>query len=124
MTTQFTPTYLSMRSRGVASTIHLDRKRETEIMMRIASEFGFTPANAVCSSRMTWLERGTFFGSSQYMGMIKITIEELEVADAAHFMGYDLMRGRDGYVLARKFGADTEVIKASTLKQISEYLKH
>jgi hypothetical protein len=56
--------------------------------------------------------------------MIKITIEELEVADAAHFMGYDLMRGRDGYLLARKFGADTELIKASTLKQITEYLKH
>ena len=56
--------------------------------------------------------------------MSKIAVEELEIADAAHFMGYELMRGREGYILARKYGADTEVLKAATLQQITEYLKH
>lgn len=32
----------------------------------------------------------------EYSGMTKISVEELEVADAAHFMGYELMRGREG----------------------------
>jgi hypothetical protein len=57
-------------------------------------------------------------------GMIRITVEEAEVADAAHFMGYELMRGPDGYVLARKYGAHGEIIKAPTLKEITEHLKH
>jgi hypothetical protein len=56
--------------------------------------------------------------------MIRISVEELEVADAAHFMGYELIRGREGYLLTRKYGAESEVIKASTLKEITEFLKH
>lgn len=56
--------------------------------------------------------------------MIRITVEEAEIADAAHFMGYQLMRGPDGYVLARKYGVDAEVVKALTLKEITEHLKH
>jgi hypothetical protein len=56
--------------------------------------------------------------------MIKITVEELEAADAAHFMGYELMRGRDGYVLVRKYGTQSEVLKAPTLNEITQYLKH
>jgi len=56
--------------------------------------------------------------------MIRITVAEMEVADAAHFMGYELMRGRDGYLLARKFGAHHEVIKAPTLDEITKHLRH
>jgi hypothetical protein len=56
--------------------------------------------------------------------MTKITVAEMEVADAAHYMGYVLMRGHDGYVLARKHGADNEVIKAPTLDEITRHLAH
>lgn len=52
------------------------------------------------------------------------TIEELEIADAAHFMGYELARCTGGYVLCRKYGSQYEVIKAPTLKDVTEHLKH
>jgi hypothetical protein len=52
------------------------------------------------------------------------TVEELEVADAAHFMGYELARCTGGYVLCRKYGSQYEVIKAPTLKDVTEQLKH
>ena len=56
--------------------------------------------------------------------MTKISVAEMEVADAAHYMGYELMRGRDGYVLARKYGTALEVITAPTLDEITKHLKH
>jgi hypothetical protein len=56
--------------------------------------------------------------------MERMTVQEVEVADAAHFMGYVLMRGLEGYVLARKYGADTEIVKARTLEEIVEHLTH
>ena len=56
--------------------------------------------------------------------MTRATVAEMEVADAAHYMGYVLMRGPGGYVLARKYGAECEVIKAATLDEITKHLKH
>ena len=53
-----------------------------------------------------------------------VTSEEREVADAAHFMGYDLMRGPEGYVLIRRFGGLADVVAAPTLEEITEHLKH
>jgi hypothetical protein len=52
------------------------------------------------------------------------TSQEYEVAVAAHFMGYDLMRGPDGYTLSRRYGAEYEVVKAPTLEEITKHLKH
>jgi hypothetical protein len=56
--------------------------------------------------------------------MTRITLAEMEVADAAHYMGYELMRGSDGYVLMRKFGVQSEIIRAETLAEITRHLKH
>jgi len=53
-----------------------------------------------------------------------ITAQEHEVACIAHYMGYELMRCADGYVLARKYGSHSDVVKAPTLKEITEHLKH
>jgi hypothetical protein len=53
-----------------------------------------------------------------------ITAQEHEVACVAHFMGYELMRGRDGYILIRKYGMQSEVVKAKTLDEITKLLKH
>ena len=53
-----------------------------------------------------------------------VTSQEYEVAVAAHFMGYDLMPGPDGYTLSRRYGADNEVVKAPTLEEITKHLKH
>ena len=53
-----------------------------------------------------------------------VTAHEHEVACVAHFMGYELIRDRDGYILARKYGAAFEVIRAPTLEEITEHLKH
>lgn len=53
-----------------------------------------------------------------------VTPQEMEVACAAHFMGYELMRGPDGYVLRRKYGVQSEIVKAPTLDEITEHLKH
>jgi hypothetical protein len=57
------------------------------------------------------------------MGMV--TAQEHEVACVAHFMGYELIRCSDGYLLARKYAsADSEVVKAPTLEAIADHLKH
>lgn len=56
------------------------------------------------------------------MGMV--TDQEHEVACVAHYMGYELVRYAGGYLLARKYGAQSEVVKAPTLKEIAEHLKH
>jgi hypothetical protein len=52
-----------------------------------------------------------------------VTSQEYEVACAAHFMGYELTRGQDGYVMTRKFGTQFEVVTAKTLEEITELLK-
>jgi hypothetical protein len=67
----------------------------------------------------TWLE---LLKPPELIGMV--TSQEHEVAVAAHFMGYDLMRGPDGYTLSRRYGADYEVVKAPTLAEITKHLKH
>ena len=53
-----------------------------------------------------------------------VTPQEREVADAAHFMGYDLMRSPEGYVLVRKFGGLADMVSAPTLEEITKHLKH
>lgn len=53
-----------------------------------------------------------------------VTAQEYEVACVAHFMGYELVRCSDGYVLARKYGVQSEIVKAATLDEITEHLKH
>jgi hypothetical protein len=53
-----------------------------------------------------------------------VTSQEHDVAVAAYFMGYDLMRGPEGYVLARKYGDASEVVMAPTLEEITDHLKH
>lgn len=53
-----------------------------------------------------------------------VTAQEYEVACVAHFMGYELMRCADGYVLSRRYGAHSETVKAPTLEEITEHLKH
>ena len=54
-----------------------------------------------------------------------VTAQEYEVACVAYFMGYELMRDpKEGYVLARKYGAQCEVVKALTLEEITQLLKH
>ena len=56
--------------------------------------------------------------------MTRLTVSEMEVADAAHFMGYELLSASDGYVLARRNGTEDEIIKVPTLKAVPEYLTH
>jgi hypothetical protein len=53
-----------------------------------------------------------------------VTSQEYEVACVAHFMGYELMRGRDSYVMIRKYGTHSEVVTAKTLDEITNLLKH
>lgn len=55
------------------------------------------------------------------MGMI--SAQEYETACVAHYMGYELIRCADGYVLSRKYGLQTEAVKAPTLEEITEHLK-
>jgi hypothetical protein len=50
---------------------------------------------------------------------------EHEVAVAAAFMGYDLWRVPEGYVLMRERDRNQEeIIAASSLERIADYLKH
>jgi hypothetical protein len=50
---------------------------------------------------------------------------EHEVAVAASFMGYDLWRVPEGYVLRRDVDRNQqEVIAASSLERIADFLKH
>ena len=56
--------------------------------------------------------------------MTRMTVSEMEVADAAHYMGYELLRAADGYVLCRRYGAADEIIKVATLKDVTKYLTH
>jgi hypothetical protein len=52
------------------------------------------------------------------------TSQEKDVAAAAYFMGYDLMRGPEGYVLVKKFGGLADMVAAPTLEEITNHLKH
>jgi hypothetical protein len=63
------------------------------------------------------------FGPSRNF-MCMITAQEYEVACVAHYMGYELMRARDGYVMVRKYGTHSEVVTAKTLDEITSLLKH
>ena len=82
------------------------------------------PATAACQNGYLWdsFLTGNLCGVRKLSGMV--TEQEHEVAVAAHFMGYDLMRGREGYVLSRKYGAESEVVTAPTLEEITKHLKH
>ena len=51
-------------------------------------------------------------------------VTEQEVAVAASYMGYDLWRGPDGYVLKREWHSEQEIIEASSLELIAEFLAH
>jgi hypothetical protein len=53
-----------------------------------------------------------------------VTAQEAEVACVAHFMGYELMRGPDGYILSRRYGREREIVIAPALEEIAEHLKH
>ena len=51
-------------------------------------------------------------------------LTEYDVAVAAHFMGYDLWRGPEGYVLRRDWHYESEVVEADSLELIADFLKH
>ena len=51
-------------------------------------------------------------------------VTEFEVAEAASFMGYDLLRGPKGYVLKRQWHHEEEIVEASSLGLIAEFLMH
>jgi hypothetical protein len=51
-------------------------------------------------------------------------VVEHEVQLVAHYMGYELSRVPDGYQLTRDHHHEQEVIVASTLELIADYLKH
>lgn len=49
---------------------------------------------------------------------------EQEIAVVASYMGYELVRGPKGYVLKRDYRHETELVEASSLEHIAEFLKH
>jgi hypothetical protein len=51
-------------------------------------------------------------------------VTEFEVAEAASFMGYDLLRGPQGYVLIRQWRNEEEIVESTSLDQIAEFLMH
>ncbi len=52
-------------------------------------------------------------------------ITEQEVAVVASFMGYELIKIPCGYVLKRdRNPLDPEIVQASTLENIADFLKH
>jgi hypothetical protein len=52
------------------------------------------------------------------------SVTEHEVAVAASFMGYDLFRGPEGYLLKREWHNEQEVIEADSLELIAHFLAH
>jgi hypothetical protein len=52
------------------------------------------------------------------------TLTEHDVAVAARFMGYDLLRSPEGYVLKRAWHYEAEIIEADSLETIADFLKH
>jgi hypothetical protein len=51
-------------------------------------------------------------------------VVESEVQMVAHYMGYELSRVGDGYQLKRDHHYEQEVIVATTLEDIADFLKH
>jgi hypothetical protein len=51
-------------------------------------------------------------------------LTEHDVAVAAHFMGYDLLRSPEGYVLKRDWHYEAEIIEADSLEMIADFLKY
>jgi hypothetical protein len=51
-------------------------------------------------------------------------LTEHDVAVAAHFMGYDMWRSAEGYVLRRDWHYEAEIIEADSLEMIADFLKH
>ncbi len=51
-------------------------------------------------------------------------ISEYEVAQAASFMGYELWKGPEGYLLRREWHNEEEVVEACSLELIADFLKH
>lgn len=51
-------------------------------------------------------------------------VVESEVKLVAHYMGYELSRIRDGYQLTRDNHHEQEVIVATSLELIADFLKH
>jgi hypothetical protein len=51
-------------------------------------------------------------------------VVEREVRLVAHYMGYELSRVGDGYQLKRDHHHEPEVIVATTLEDIADFLKH
>jgi hypothetical protein len=49
---------------------------------------------------------------------------EQEVAYHAHFMGYHLLKGDEGYALMRHWRDDKEIVSAPSLELIADFLKH
>ena len=66
--------------------------------------------------------REHFWSGNRFVGMRPVT--EHEVAEAASFMGYDLWRGPHSYLLKRQWRNEEEIIEATSLEQIAEFLKH
>jgi hypothetical protein len=67
-------------------------------------------------------EPGTCWPERRFIGMTPVT--EHEVAVAASFMGYDLWRAPQGYLLKRQWHNEEEVVAAPSLELIAEFLKH
>jgi hypothetical protein len=49
---------------------------------------------------------------------------EQEVAAVASYMGYELLRSPTGYFLKRDYRNQRELVEASSLEHIAEFLKH
>jgi hypothetical protein len=58
-------------------------------------------------------------------GNAMMPVTEVEVAIAASYMGYDLIKLPDGYVLKRDWNPhDPDIVVADTLERIADFLKH
>ena len=54
-----------------------------------------------------------------------ISWNEKEVARAAYYMGYDLIRGPEGYTLRRDIDhVETELIEMPTLTDVQRFIAH
>jgi hypothetical protein len=68
------------------------------------------------------VRQGTGDGENRFVCMTPVN--EKEVAYTAHFMGYQLLRGDDGYALLREYRSEQKLIEASSLEAIADFLKH
>jgi hypothetical protein len=51
-------------------------------------------------------------------------VTEIDVAQAAYWMGYHLLKGPEGYALLRENSTDKEILEAESLEAIADFLKH